>query len=31
MCEAIGLRAVEVQNPDDKRGDGLAVVIELAD
>jgi SAM-dependent methyltransferase len=31
MCEHIGLRVIEVQNPDDKRGDGFAVVIDLAD
>jgi SAM-dependent methyltransferase len=27
MCERSGLRVVEVQDPDDKRGDGFAVVI----
>jgi SAM-dependent methyltransferase len=30
MCSAIGLRVAEVQAPDDKRGDGFAVVIDLS-
>jgi SAM-dependent methyltransferase len=29
LCERIGLRVAEIQDPDDKRGDGFAVVIEL--
>jgi len=30
MCDAIGLHVAEVQSPDDKRGDGFAVVIDLS-
>jgi SAM-dependent methyltransferase len=30
MCSYAGLRVVEIQDPDDKRGDGFAVVIDVS-